>query len=105
MAGGPVEVSVAVTVQLPAVLKVTVKVRVPPERELLAGRTALVSLELIAIVWILAARFPLVSTALTVIEQATALQTDTNITTANKETITNVNSIADFDMISHSNKI
>jgi hypothetical protein len=34
-----------------------------------------------------------------------ALQTDTNITKANKETTVKVNSAADFDMIFHSNKI
>jgi len=47
MTKGPAEVSVAVTVQLPAVLKVTLKAPVPPERAALLGSAALVSLEVI----------------------------------------------------------
>jgi hypothetical protein len=44
------EVSVAVTFQLPAVLKVTLKLPAPPTSAELPGSTALVSLAVIAIV-------------------------------------------------------
>jgi hypothetical protein len=62
-------VSVAVAAQFPAVLKVTLNVPVPPESAALPGITALVSVEVIAIVWVLTAGFQLVSTALTVTEK------------------------------------
>ena len=59
-------VSEAVTVQVPAVLLVTLKVLVPATRAALAGKVALASLEVIATVSLVLTRFQLASTALTV---------------------------------------
>jgi hypothetical protein len=59
-------VSDAVTVQVPAVLLVRLKVLVPVTRAALAGRVALASLEEIATVSLVLNRFQLASTALTV---------------------------------------
>lgn len=56
----------AVTVALPAVLSVTLKLLLPLTRAALAGNTALGSLELIATVSLVLIRFQLASTALTV---------------------------------------
>ena len=64
----------AVTVWLPAVLKMTplVKVLVPPTSAALAANVALVSLELRCTVSLVLIRFQLASTALTVTLNATA---------------------------------
>src|SRR5207247_1310113 len=56
----------AVTVALPAVLSVTLKVRVPLASGALAGKAAFASLELIATVSLVLTRFQLASTDLTV---------------------------------------
>src|SRR5438552_3883827 len=56
----------AVTVALPAVLAVMLKLLVPPTRAALAGRAALESLELIATVSFVLITFQFASTALTV---------------------------------------
>src|SRR5438093_533299 len=56
----------AVTVALPAVLNVTLKLFVPPTSAALAGRAALASLEVIATVSLVLTTFQLASTALTV---------------------------------------
>jgi len=67
----PLLASVAVTVQLPTVLNVTLKVWVPLLKAALAGKVALASVELIATVSLaVATRFQLASTPLTVTEQA-----------------------------------
>ncbi len=58
--------SEAVTVRLPAVLSVTLKVCVPAASAALAGRPALASLEVMATVSLVLTRFQLASTALTV---------------------------------------
>ena len=58
--------SEAVTVQLPAVLFVRLKVLVPLTSAALAGKVALASLQVIAIVSLVLTRFQLASTALTV---------------------------------------
>src|SRR5439155_16787269 len=58
--------SEAVTVALPEVLSVTLKVLVPLTSAALAGNTALASLELIAIVSLVLTRFQIASTALIV---------------------------------------
>ena len=59
--------SVAVRVALPAVFRVTLKVRVPPASEELGGRLALLSLEVMPTVWVtFVIRFQFASTALTV---------------------------------------
>ena len=58
--------SVAVTVAEPAVLKVTLNVRVPVARAALDGKVALMSELVIPMVCVLVATFQLSSTALTV---------------------------------------
>ena len=58
--------SVAVTVRLPTVLRVTLNVLVPATRAALAGRVAAGSLEVIPTVWIELTTFQLASTALTI---------------------------------------
>src|SRR5438034_248639 len=59
--------SLAVTVRLPAVLRVTLKLRVPAIRTALAGKLALLSVELKPTASVtLVTRFQLASTALTV---------------------------------------
>src|SRR5438034_7908111 len=62
--------SVAVTVRLPAVLRVTLNVFVPADNAALAGRVALESLEVIPTVWVLLTRFQFASTALAVTVKA-----------------------------------
>ena len=63
----PSVMSVAVTVRLPAVLNLTLKVCVPPLRAALGGRAALASLEVMPTVSpTVLTRFQLASTALTV---------------------------------------
>src|SRR6266699_1910797 len=62
----PSVMSVAVTVRLPAVLRVTLNVFVPADNAALAGRMALESLEVIPTVWVLLTRFQFASTALAV---------------------------------------
>src|SRR5438552_314573 len=62
----PSGMSVAVTVRLPAVFKVTLKLWVPATRAALAGKVALGSLEVMPTVWVLLTKFQLASTALTV---------------------------------------
>ena len=49
----PSVISVAVTVQLPAVFKVTLRFLVPATNAALAGKVALASLEVIPTVWVL----------------------------------------------------
>jgi len=56
----------AVTVELPAVLRVTLKTLVPATRAVLAGSTALGSLEVIATLSLVFTVVQLASTALTV---------------------------------------
>src|SRR6266700_5612276 len=58
--------SLAVTVALPAVLKVTLRVFVPATSAVLPGTVALVSVELIATMSLVLTTFQLASTALTV---------------------------------------
>src|SRR2546427_545209 len=58
--------SAAVTVAVPAVLSVRLKLAVPATRDALAGSAALVSLELMATVSLVLTTFQLASTALTV---------------------------------------
>src|SRR5439155_1114554 len=62
--------SPAVSVALPAVLSVTLKLLVPPTNAALGGKTAFGSVELIATVSFVFMRFQLASTALTVILKA-----------------------------------
>jgi hypothetical protein len=62
----PSVLSVAVMVRLPAVLRVMLKVWVPATRSALAGRSALVSLEVIATVSVLVTTFQFASTAFAV---------------------------------------
>ena len=63
----PSVISVAVTVLLPAVINVTLKICVPPIRAALEGKVALPSLEVIPTVSVtVLRRFQLASTALTV---------------------------------------
>src|SRR5438876_431696 len=57
----------AVTVALPEVFKVTLRVCVPPTNALSTGKLALLSLEVIPTVSLVLTRFQLASTALTVI--------------------------------------
>ena len=59
-------VSDAVTVELPPVLRVTLKALVPPESAALAGKTAFTSLEVIATVSLVLIKFQFASTELTV---------------------------------------
>ena len=59
------EMSVAVTVLLPTVLRVTLNVLVPATRAALAGRVAATSVEVIPMVWVELTTFQLASTALT----------------------------------------
>ena len=56
----------AVTVAVPAVLRVTLKLFVPFTRAALAGKDAFTSLEVIATVSLVLMRFQLASTAFTV---------------------------------------
>ena len=58
--------SEAVTVAATAVLRVTLKLRLPLTRDALAGRAALASLEVIATVSLVLTTFQLASTPLTV---------------------------------------
>src|SRR6266481_3518086 len=62
----PSLISVAVTVALPAVFKVTLKVLVPETRAAFTGKLASESLEVIPTVWFVLTTFQLASTALTV---------------------------------------
>src|SRR5437763_1407756 len=62
----PSVMSVAVTVWAPAVLRVTLAVRVPADNAPLAGSVALASLEVIPAVWVLLIRFQFASAALLV---------------------------------------
>ncbi len=62
----PSVISVAVMVQLPALLKVTAKVAVPAESAALAGWVSLASVVVMPTVWVLLIRFQFASTALTV---------------------------------------
>ena len=62
----PSVMSVAVTVWEPSVLSVTLAVRVPADKAPLAGRVALVSLEVMPTVWVLLTRFQFASTDRTV---------------------------------------
>ncbi len=62
----PSVISVAVTVQLPALLKVRAKVLVPADNAALAGLVSFGSVAVTPTVWVLLARFQLASTALTV---------------------------------------
>src|SRR5438034_834054 len=64
--------SEAVTVALPAVLSVTLKLLLPPTSAALTGNAALVSLELMATVSLVVIKFQFASTALTVTLKAAA---------------------------------
>ena len=63
-------VSEAVTVALPAVLTVTLKLLLPPTSAALTGNAAFVSLEVMATVSLVTIKFQLASTALTVTVKA-----------------------------------
>ena len=63
-------VSEAVTVLLPAVFAVTLKILVPLTSAALAGKAAFASLELIATASLVLIKFQFASTALTVTEKA-----------------------------------
>ncbi len=58
--------SEAVTVRLPAVLRVTLKLLLPPTRAALAGKAAFTSLEVMATVSLVLIKFQFASTAFTV---------------------------------------
>jgi len=62
----PSVMSVAVTVALPAVFKVTLNALVPETRAALAGKVAIGSLEVMPTVWFVLTTFQFTSTALTV---------------------------------------
>src|SRR5438128_1154706 len=62
----PSVMSVAVTVQLPTVLLVRLKLFVPATSAALAGRRSLGSVQVMPTVWVLLTKFQFASTALTV---------------------------------------